>query len=298
VERSSAAPSAPEPADLVDKGVQVGAEDGGGLLVGQGAVAQPALDPIAAIGEAFDRMKAFLNFVLNMDAKAWRSVAVSFVLFGGVGLVFLFGAPLMGLDGEATVEGWLGSVHGFWGLPVAVGAFAVLAFLGVPQIVLIAAAVVAFGPWLGMTYSWIGTLVSAQVGFWLGRMFGGRLLRDVGGKGVNSFMRLIGENGFLASLIVRLVPSAPFIVVNMAAGVTPMRQRDFAAGTALGIIPKIVLTAFAGNSLVQSLKGEGNVWHYLTIAVVVAVWIGIGLYARRWLKKHEAEQAALDQDES
>jgi uncharacterized membrane protein YdjX (TVP38/TMEM64 family) len=84
----------------------------------------------------------------------------------------------------------------------------------------------------------------------------------------------------------------------MAAGVTPMRQRDFAAGTALGIIPKIVLTAFAGNSLVQSLKGEGNVWHYLTIAVVVAVWIGIGLYARRWLKKHEAEQAALDQDES
>ena len=59
-------------------------------------------------------------------------------------------------------------------------------------------------------------------------------------------MKLIGKNGFMASLIVRLVPSAPFIVVNMAAGVTPMKVRDFVAGTAIGIIPKIALTAFAG----------------------------------------------------
>src|SRR6218665_3923348 len=82
------------------------------------------LDPLAAIGDAFDHMKAFINFVLNMDAKAWRTVAVSFVLFGGVGVVFLFGAPLMGLNGESAVESWLGAVHGPWGLPVAVGAFA------------------------------------------------------------------------------------------------------------------------------------------------------------------------------
>lgn len=254
------------------------------------AAPSPGLDPLAAIGDAFARMKAFIDFVLNMDAKAWRAVAVSFLLFGGVGIVFLFGAPLIGLDGESAVESWLGSVHGFWGLPVAVTAFAVLAFLGVPQIVLIAAAVVAFGPWLGMTYSWIGTLFSSMVGFWLGRTFGGRLLRDVGGKGVNSFMRLIGENGFLASLIVRLVPSAPFIVVNMAAGVTPMRQHHFAGGTAIGIIPKIVLTAFAGNSIVQSLKGEGTWFHYLSLAAVAAVWIGVGWYARRWLKAHEAAE--------
>jgi uncharacterized membrane protein YdjX (TVP38/TMEM64 family) len=258
------------------------------------AAPSPTLDPLAAIGDAFARMKALINFVLNMDAKAWRAVAVSFLLFGGVGLVFLFGAPLMGLDGEAAVEGWLGSVHGIWGLPVAVGAFAVLAFLGVPQIVLIAAAVVAFGPWLGMGYSWIGTLVSAQVGFWMGRLFGARLLRDIGGQGVNRFMTLIGQNGFLASLIVRLVPSAPFIVVNMAAGVTPMRMRDFSGGTAIGIIPKIVLTAFAGNSIVQSLKGQGTWFHYLTLAGVAAVWIGVGWYARRWLKAHEAAEGSAE----
>ena len=227
-----------------------------------------------------------IDFFTNMDARAWRTVAVSFVLFGGVGVVFLFGAQLLGLNGEVAVEHWLSAAHGPWALPVAVGAFAALAFIGVPQFVLIAAAVVAFGPWTGFAYSWIGTLVSSLIGFWMGRAFGGRLLKDLAGDGVAKFMKLIGKNGFLASLIVRLVPSAPFIVVNMAAGVTPMRLADFAAGTAVGIIPKIALTAFAGNSIVQALKGGGQ-RHIVMLVIAVAVWIVAGLIARNWLKKRE-----------
>lgn len=234
-------------------------------------------------------LRRLIDFVTNMDARAWRTVAVSFVLFGGVGIVFLFGAQLLGLNGEAAVEHWLAAAHGPWALPVAVGAFAALAFVGVPQFVLIAAAVVAFGPWTGFSYSWIGTLVSSLVGFWLGRTFGGRLIRDLAGDGVHKFMKLIGKNGFLASLIVRLVPSAPFIVVNMAAGVTPMRLRDFTAGTAIGIIPKIALTAFAGNSIVQALRGGGK-QHIVMLVIAVAVWIVAGLIARAWIKKGEAEQ--------
>ena len=245
------------------------------------------LDPWALIIDAFDRMRRFIDFVMNMDARAWRAVGVSFLLFGGVGLVFMFGATLLGINGESAMAHWLEAAsHGPWALPVAVGAFAVLAFLGVPQIVLIAATVVAFGPVAGSLYSWIGTLVSSLIGFWLGRWFGGRLLRDIGGEGLNRFMTLIGQNGFLASLIVRQVPMAPFIVVNMAAGVTPMRHREFAAGTAIGIIPKIVLTAFAGNSALAAFKG-GGIEHYAVLVAIAALWIGMGWLARNWLKRRE-----------
>ena len=236
-------------------------------------------------------MRRLFQFVLNMDARAWRTQAVSFLLFGGVGVVFLFGAQMLGFNGEATVERWLGlASHGPWALPVAVGAFAVLAFLGVPQFVLIAAAVVAFGPWTGFLYSWIGTLVSSVVGFWLGRQFGAGVLRDFAGEGVNRFMRLIGRNGLTASLIVRLVPSAPFIVVNMAAGVTPMRFADFLIGTGIGIVPKIALTAFAGNSIVQAMKGGGR-QPIVMLVLAAAVWIGGGLIARRWLKAREQAES-------
>ncbi len=234
-------------------------------------------------------MRRLLAFLSDMDAKAWRTLAVSFVLFGGVGLVFLFGGQVLGFDGEASVERWLGAAPAAWALPTAVAAFAALAFVGVPQFMLIAAAVVVFGPLTGFVYSWIGTMVSALVGFWVGRGAGARTLETFSGEGLRRFMELVGRNGFLASLIVRLVPSAPFIVVNMAAGVTPMRLRDFAAGTALGIVPKIALTAFAGNSIVAVMRGEGGAGHLSIVGAIAVLWLVIGWYARRWLKAREAE---------
>ena len=233
-------------------------------------------------------MRRLLQFLSNMDAQAWRTLAVSFVLFGGVGLVFVFGAQVLGFGGADTVERWMGAASGPWALPLAVLAFAALAFIGVPQIMLIAAAVVAFGPTLGFAYSWIGTMVSSLVGFYLGRAAGAKALERFSGEGVQRFMRLIARNGFFASFVVRLVPSAPFIVVNMAAGVTPMRVFDFTLGTAIGIVPKIVLTAFAGGSIVRLMKGDVGrevVW----LVLIVAIWIGLGWAARAWLRSREKE---------
>jgi len=139
-------------------------------------------------------------------------------------------------------------------------------------------------------------MVSATIGFYVGRAFGARLLRDYAGEGIRKFMKLIGRNGFMASLIVRLVPSAPFIVVNMAAGVTPMRLRHFLAGTAIGIIPKIALTAFAGNSIVQAIRG-GGVQHIALLLLAALVWLVAGWFARIWLKKREDAAEALEASE-
>ena len=234
-------------------------------------------------------MRRLTRFILDMDARAWRTVLVTFLLFGGAGLMFLVAASAFGASGAASVQQWLGvAARSPFALLIAVAAFAVLAFAGVPQVVLIAAAVVAFGPWLGFAYSWIGTMVSAGVGFWLGRITGGRLLRRAGGEGLNRFIAMIGRNGFLASLVIRLVPSAPFVVVNMAAGVTPMRFLAFVLGSALGIVPKIALTAMAGHSVVQAgrgLAGGGQTWISLgLLGVALAAWIGTGLAARRWIR--------------
>ena len=219
---------------------------------------------------------------------------MSFVLFGGVGVVFVFGGGALGLRGGENVERWLGAgLSGPWAPLAATGGFCLLAFLGVPQFVLIAAAVVAFGPWAGFAYSWVGTLISSLIGFALGRRFGARLLRDYAGRSVNAFMSMVGRNGFLASLVVRLVPSAPFIVVNMAAGATPMGWTGFTLGTAVGIVPKIALTAFAGQAVVRGLNGDGGVMRWASLALAAAVWLGSGLLARAWLKRRETRAEAV-----
>ncbi len=219
-----------------------------------------------------------------MDARAWRSLAVSFALFGGVGLVFLFGAKLLGISGAGAARQWLALAHGPWALPAAICAFAALAFLGVPQFVLIAAAVVVFGPWRGALYSWAGTLVSAMIGFWMGRAFGARLLRDLKSESVERFTALLARNGFLASLVIRLAPFAPFVVVNMAAGVAAISWFDFIGGTGLGIVPKIALTAFAGRAALVALGGTGGVT-LAALAGAVVLWLGAARLARRWLAR-------------
>lgn len=229
-------------------------------------------------------MRGLIARLTRLDAAAWRAGAVSFVLFGGVGLILLFGAQALGLNGPETARRWLTMARGPWGLPVAVAAFAALAFLGVPQFVLIAAAVVAFGPWEGALYSWVGTVASALVGFYLGRTVGARALEGLASEGLDRFTAVIGRNGFQASAIVRMVPFAPFVVVNMAAGVTPMSALAFVAGTGLGVVPKIALTAFAGHSAVRALHGGGGL-PILLVAIALALWMGAALVARRWLKR-------------
>lgn len=237
-------------------------------------------------------LRASFRGLTNLDAQAWRTLAVSFLLFGGVGIVFVFGAAALGLKGGAGVERWLGAgLHGPAAPVAAVAGFCLLAFLGVPQILLIAAAVVAFGPWAGSAYSWLGTLISSLVGFALGRRFGARLLRDHAGEGVNAFIDLVGRNGFWASLVVRLVPSAPFIVINMAAGVTSMGWAPFTLGTALGIVPKIALTAFAGHAVVRGVSGGGGPAHWAGLLLACGAWLGCGLFAREWIKRRERTAA-------
>ncbi len=48
-------------------------------------------------------MRRLFQVLSNMDAQAWRTLAVSFLLFGGVGMVFVFGAPLLGLNGICVI---------------------------------------------------------------------------------------------------------------------------------------------------------------------------------------------------
>lgn len=168
-------------------------------------------------------------------------------LFAFATLMFFLAAPAFGINGHVLARTWISRANGPWGLAIVIGAFAVLAFIGVPQVALIAAAVAILGPERGAGYAWIATMISAMIGYLIGRAVGATESLD--DAGLQRFIRWIEKNGFWASLAVRLVPLAPFPLVNIAAGAARIGAVDFVAGTGLGIIPKIVLTAWAGGVL-------------------------------------------------
>ncbi len=237
-------------------------------------------------------MRAILDFLLNMEARRWRALAATLLLFGGMVVLFAVGKSQFGLAAEDRLEAWLGGFqHGPWGLFAAVAVFTLSAFVGVPQFILIAACVVAFGPWFGFAYSWIATVASAAVTYGLGRGAGARALDRFGGKTLERLSRFVGRNAFSASFIIRNVPSAPFIVVNMAFGAARASFPGFLAGCALGVLPKTALVAFFGGSFMTAVKGDG-VWTSVILAGVAGVWLVLMLLVREVVRRREAARDA------
>lgn len=166
-----------------------------------------------------------------------------------------------------------------WALPAVIALFCGAAFVGIPQFGLIGAAVVAFGPLYGAFYSWVATLVSGALTFWLGRFSGEAAVARLSGKRTQKFTEFVSRNAFAASAIVRNVPTGPFLIVNMAFGAVRANFLAFLAGMALGVIPKILLVTFAGQSLMAAIKGSPLIAALLAGAAAL-VFAAVWLYAR------------------
>jgi len=117
--------------------------------------------------------------------------------------------------------------------------------LAVPLGAIIVISAVIFGPALGAAYTLLGATVGAAVSYLIGRYLGHEGLCRFGGERVNSISRRLAEKGILAIFIIRLLPIAPFAIVNMIAGMSHVHIRDFIAGTVLGMIPGTLLISFS-----------------------------------------------------
>lgn len=201
-------------------------------------------------------------------------------LFFWIGFVLLVGLLVLktfvNFD-TASMNAWL---EGFSGSPFAIPAtlalYTGLAFISAPQWMLHGASVFAFGPVQGAMIAWCATMVSASFDFWLGRRLGAERVSKLTGGLVSKLIDVVQKHGFWTSLIVRIVPTGPFVVVNMAAGVTRMKFWAFLVGTGIGIIPKIVTIAFFGEGVQGAISGRGPMYVGMTAAIAL-VWIA-GMY--------------------
>lgn len=235
------------------------------------------------------------RLLTSMDAKAITSLAVSLILLVFVVLMLAFGQQWLNIDQEdGLTQLLMTAAESPWAVIGVVSIFVFLALTGFPQIFLITATVIVFGPQNGAIYSWIATMTSATLTFGLGHFLGGRWVRRKGGERVQRTIDFIGRHGVLASGLVRVVPSAPFIVVNAAAGAAHIPMWKFWVGTGIGIIPKILvvagLAAFTPDT--DALReGVSGVFDFFTsrnpkdlsiVALIIVAWLGFLLLVR-WI---------------
>lgn len=215
---------------------------------------------------------------------------IAFAILGAITLLG-FASPLLPPELVNSLAPWLAGVRANpWAPAAAVLGFALFASIGVPQIVLITAVVAAFGPWLGLAYSWSGKMIACCLGFLVGRRFGAQLVDRYANARVHALMRQLARRGFLASALIRLVPTVPSVLINIAAGATPICFRDFFFGTALGSVPKMALMAFGGHAAMEVVRNNSS-WAWIVLAAVFVLWGILALLARRWMRA-ERDQGA------
>lgn len=166
-----------------------------------------------------------------------------------------------------------------WGPPFAIAAFVVGGLVVFPVLVLIAATAAALGPWLGFVTAMAGVLLSAFVLFAIGRALGQQRLQHLLGRRAARIQQRIVGKGILAVVVIRMIPIAPFSVVNVVAGASTLPLRDFLLGTLLGMMPGILAMAVLG-AQIADLARNASWSNVLLLALAFLGWLGIGAGAQ------------------
>ncbi len=214
----------------------------------------------------------------------WRVLGLMLVVAALVGLAVAWSAsPLrQWLDADRIV-GALQQLGASFGPVAAVLGFALASILVVPLGFLTLVALVAFGPWLGMATTFGGALLGAMASYGLGHLLGNPVLQKLGGERVNTVSRRLAERGLLAVIAVRVVPIAPFAIVNMVAGASHIRLRDMVLGTALGMAPGTVIMAFFVEQIVAAFRQPGPLAVAIVLGLLALAGLG-GWAARKYLR--------------
>ncbi len=170
---------------------------------------------------------------------------------------------------------------------LVIAGIAVAGSLAVPLTLLVVAAVLAFGSLAGFFYSWSGAELSALLTYAVGRGAGRDLVRRYAGQRLNNVSRQLSKRGLLTIITLRIVPVAPFTVINLVAGASHIGLKDFALGTLVGLLPGIVAIALFADGLVVSIRDPG-MGSFAWLAVVVLVIALAALWFRRWLRRRQA----------
>ena len=199
--------------------------------------------------------------------------------------------PLSGLMDEHSLDRLAVTVRGLPLAPLAaLGGFLLGGLVMLPVVLLIGATGMIFGPWLGAAYALAGALLSALAVYGLGFAAGHSTLARFSGGKIGKLSQKMADHGLAAIIILRVLPVAPFTLINLAAGASRFRLVYFAVGTILGMIPvTLAITVFADR--LRRVWRDPNLGD---MAVAAGALVALGLFTwllKRWLKSRRHPSA-------
>jgi phospholipase D1/2 len=191
-----------------------------------------------------------------------------------------------------SISRWMSVFANTPAAPVAVvGVFVAGGLIVLPVVALIVATALIFDPLTALACSFTGVLASAAATYGLGRLVGRDLVRRVLGARVDGLCGKIAARGLITVAVIRMLPVAPFGIVNVVAGACRVGVRDFFLGTMLGMAPgMLALTLFAGQ--VRTLiRRPGPLTIAVLVAIVALVLVARAVVRRMVVRRRAAEPA-------
>jgi phospholipase D1/2 len=174
---------------------------------------------------------------------------------------------------------------GYWWAPVLVVlAYTPASFIMFPRWLITMTAVIAFGPWKGFVYAMSGVLVAAIATFLPGRLVGRDKVERFAGPRLKRIARFLQQRGLIAVTAVRLVPIAPFPVINMAMGALRVRLGHFVLGTFIGMLPGMLAATVLSDQLAAALEEPARVNGWLIAAALLAL-ATLAFFGQRMLRR-------------
>lgn len=232
---------------------------------------------------------AFDAFRENTGARRWiRRWPVAAVALATVALVLLW--RYSPLEEWTRIDHLVGPMRmvaaSDWAPLATIGIYLVGGLTLFPITVLIAVTAMVFGPWEGVLYSLLGSVAGALIGYAVGWLAGRRApsiwkMRD--GR-VARLIRVFAGNGVIGIASLRMLPLAPFMLINLAAGAARVPFLDFAIGSALGLGPGIIAFNLMGVQFQQVLT-QGRAEDVGVLLALLAGWLALTLLLQRLINR-------------
>ena len=222
----------------------------------------------------------------DRQGPAWGKIVLIALVFAGLSALWRY-TPLGKFLTPERVFDWAQTFGQQWWAPLAVMvAYTPACFTMFPRPLITLFAVIAFGPWLGFTYSMTGILLAALVTYVVGVKLPDDTVRRLAGKKMDSLAEVLRRRGLIACLAVRIVPAAPFAVEGFVAGNIGIKLRDFMLGTFLGMLPGTLTTTVFGDQIQSALEDPSKINWWL-VGGVLLLFVVMILFVRRWFARQQ-----------
>jgi uncharacterized membrane protein YdjX (TVP38/TMEM64 family) len=153
-----------------------------------------------------------------------------------------------------TVQRW--RVLPFVG-PLFIGAFSLAVVFCLPVAIMTLLGGAIFGPVVGALLSATGSLLGTVFVHFLARSIAMAPARRVFGR--HSLLNQLKEHDEVIPLFrLRVLPVAPFGVLDYVAGLAGVSLRRLLLATALGVVPSVIAYSYVGAKLLSGLVNEGE----------------------------------------